>query len=125
MQNRLPRKALFSVVALAALAACSDDLQPTAAAPPQAPATQASPTGQAHGGGPERTTEEHGRRIARQVPDFGGWFFDGNGDLNVWVKNSDRLEAPADARGALHLTGLTQRHRDTEECSSPCLCASV
>jgi hypothetical protein len=97
MQNRLPRKALCGVVALAALAACSDDLQPTAAAPPQAPATQASPTGQAHGRGPERTAEEHGRRIARQVPDFGGWFFDGNGDLNVWVKNSDLHGARARA----------------------------
>lgn len=89
MRTLLPRQALCWLVGIVALTACRDDLQPAASAPPQAPSAQASATGQTHGRGPMRSAEEHGPRIAQQVPEFGGWFFDENGDLNVWVKNSE------------------------------------
>lgn len=88
MRTSLQRKPLCWLFTLAALSACQDDLQPTAPTP-EAPAAQASATGEAHGRGLERSAEAHGRRLAQQVPDFGGWYFDIKGDLNVWVKNSD------------------------------------
>lgn len=29
------------------------------------------------------------RRLAKQIPGFGGWFFDSEGDLNVWVTDPE------------------------------------
>jgi hypothetical protein len=53
--------------------------------------------GQARGQGRDRSAEAHGPRVAQQVPDFGGWFFDDHGDLNVWVRNPDLHGARARA----------------------------
>lgn len=79
---------LCCVFALTILASCGDDLQPTGPNPRSTPAN-ASTAGQAHASSLDRTAEAHGPRIAQQVPDFGGWYFDEEGDLNVWVKNPE------------------------------------
>jgi|GEM_PF-6753046 len=82
------RKPLCLILLLSALAACQDNTQPTGAEP-HTLAPQPSAMGQSQGPRPDRSAEAHGPRIAQQVPDFGGWFFDENGDLNVWVRNAE------------------------------------
>jgi hypothetical protein len=35
------------------------------------------------------------RRLSKQIPGFGGWFFDHEGDLNVWVTDPETYGARA------------------------------
>jgi hypothetical protein len=78
-------KAVAQLLVVAGLAACQQDLPPASADAAADPGRQASPTGLSHGRG--RGLEEEGAlgRLAARNPEFGGWFFDRNGDLNVWV----------------------------------------
>ena len=70
---------------LAVLAACED--RPTPAEP--GPAADRAGAGQASGGGP-RSGEELYAAIGRDLPGFGGLFFDAAGDLNVYLTDPSR-----------------------------------
>lgn len=84
MRRTAFHKPLSLTLLLAASTACRGDM-----GEPATRVLQASAAGQSQGQRPDRSAEAHGPRIAQQVPDFGGWFFDENGDLNVWVRNAD------------------------------------
>ncbi|CAA9306598.1 MAG: hypothetical protein AVDCRST_MAG68-865 [uncultured Gemmatimonadetes bacterium] len=76
--------AVVAMLAISGLGGCRDHAGPTS---PGVAGTRgkASAAGMSHGHG--RGLEEEGPlgRFAAENPAFGGWFFDGRGDLNVWV----------------------------------------
>jgi hypothetical protein len=101
-------------LAFAGLAGCRDDMAPTASVT-SAASQQASATGAAHGMG--RGLEDEGPlgRFAASNLDFGGWFFDKKGDLNVWVL--DPPSRGARVRAAVAQT-MAQEPRDITEKAS-------
>jgi hypothetical protein len=110
--RRVTRTAAF--LGVAALAACQDDLV-TASTGGAAATLQSSETGLAHGR--SRGLEEEGPlgRFAADNPEFGGWFQDGDGDLNVWVVNP---QANAGKVRAAVAQAMAQEPRDATEKAS-------
>jgi hypothetical protein len=80
-------RATGCLLLLVAASACQDTTEspPT---DPTTPAAKASAAAQEHARGIDRTGEAHGRRFASEMPGFGGWYFDDNGDLNVWIRDA-------------------------------------
>lgn len=104
----------LGLVTFGALVGCRDDATPIS---PEAeePTLQASPTGLSHGRG--RGLEEEGPlgRFALENPNFGGWYFDRNGDLNVWVV--DPPNRGSTVRGAV-AQAMADEPRDATETQS-------
>jgi hypothetical protein len=102
------------LLGLVALAACKDEVV-TTSRESAAASLQASETGLAHGQG--RGLEEEGPlgQFAANNPEFGGWFLDQNGDVNVWVINP---QANAGKVRAAVAHAMAQEPRDATEKAS-------
>jgi len=108
MSSSRCRSRLAAVVLLAAsgLAACRDDAVPTSPGAAGAARQEVSAAGMSHRRGQGLEEEGSLGRFAAENPSFGGWFFDRQGDLNVWVVDPGGRGASTRAAAAQAMAGV-------------------